>query len=568
MNMLDRVIGYFAPSIAVKRAEARASLQAVNKLMGTAVGPYNAAKINRMNMVRRTIVKENEISPDQLGNLRAESWNLYRNNPSARKIVRSLEAKVIGRGLSPESLALDGSGQPHTAFRDRAKQLWMEVQSGFDSRGLPGKGGLSMKGLQKLALRSTILSGETLFRLRPVNASKQKAAGIPVPLALQMIDAVRLADDSEVPLGELTNGHTLFRGIELNPDGERVAYWLRTVPAYAAALQPGSVTRVPADKIGHLFIEEDIDQYRGVPWFAAAIIGIRDTSDLQYNVLKASAMAACVVGSYKKPTGASRLGLNASATPSIGTADGTDLTDADGNAITKIQPGMFVNVGSDGKFELHSPQQPNMNPEGFVQHLQRGTATAFPGIKASTITGDYRNSSFSSERSADNDTWPEVQDIQDWFANSFCQPIWESILRAAVMTDYFAGIVSAEEFSADPGRFCGANWQGPIALSINPRDDAEAAKARIQGFSSSLQLETQKTNTNWRDILRDAAEVYQFAKSIDLPIELVNSIYGVGPQDVIGGTLPSQTPANATQDAPQPRSLHEAYQREMADAET
>lgn len=564
MNILDRVIGYFSPAAAIRRIEARATLQAVNKLVGTSVGPYNAAKINRLNPTRRYIVKENEISPDQLGNLRAESWNLYRNNPSARKIVRSLEAKVVGRGLSPESLALTADGQPHTLFRDRAKQLWKDLQSGFDARGLPGKGGLSMTGLQKLALRSTILSGESLFRLRPLTATKQKTAGIPIPLALQLIDAVRLADDSEVPLGELPNGSTLFRGIELDADGQRVAYWLRNLPTWAGALQSGAATRVPVDKIGHLFIEEDIDQLRGVPWFAAAIIGVRDTSDLQYNVLKASAMAACVVGSYKKPTGASRLGLNASATPAVGTADGTDLTDGDGNRVEKIQPGMFINVGSDGKFDLHSPNQPNMNPEGFVQHLQRGTATAFPGIKASTITGDYRNSSFSSERSADNDTWPEIQDVQDWFAQSFCQPIWETILRSAVMSGYFSGIVSTEEFTSNPSMYSGATWQGPISLSINPRDDAEAAKARVQGFVSSLQMETAKTNTNWRDVLRQAAEVYEFADSVGLPVELVNSIYGVGPQDVIGGTLPSQTPAA---DAPQPRSLHEEYSRELADAQ-
>lgn len=563
MNMLDRVIGFFSPETALKRAEARASIQAINKLMGTATGPYAAAKINRLNPTRRYIVKENEVSPDQLGNLRAESWNLYRNNPAARKIVRSLEAKVIGRGLSPESLALTSGGQPHTAFRDRAKQLWKDIQSGFDARGLPGKGGLSMTGLQKLALRSVVLSGETLSRLRPLTAQKQAQAGIPVPLALQLIDPVRLADDAEVPAGQLPSGHTIFRGIELNPDGERVAYWLRTLPSWAGALHPGQLTSIPADKLGHLYIEEDIDQLRGVPWFAAAIIGVRDTSDLQYNVLKASAMAACVVGSYKKPTGANRLGLNASATPVVGTADGTDLTDADGNQVNKIQPGMFINVGSDGKFDLHSPNQPNMNPEGFVQHLQRGTATAFPGIKASTITGDYRNSSFSSERSADNDTWPEIQDVQDWFAESFCQPIWESILRSAVMVGYFNGIVSPEEFASNPGAYSAATWQGPISLSINPRDDAEAAKSRVQGFVSSLQKETAKTNVNWRDVLRDAAEVYQFAESVSLPVELVNSIYGVGPQDVVGGTLPSQTPQQDTQ----PRSLHEEYQRELAHAE-
>ena len=194
---------------------------------------------------------------------------------------------------------------------------------------------------------------------------------------------------------------------------------------------------------------------------------------------------------------------------------------------------MVFNKGKDGSFDLQSPNQPNMNPEAFVQHLQRGTATALPGIKASTITGDYRNSSFSSERSADNDTWPELHDVQEWFASSYCQPIWETILRAAMLEGYFDGIVSSEEFQASPGRFSSARWQGPVALSINPKDDAAAASARISGGLSSLQMECAKVNVNWRNVLNDAAELYAVAKEKGIPPEVINNIMGVDTADQI-----------------------------------
>ena len=531
MNALDRVIGWISPDRALKRLEARASLQQVNKLLGTGKGTYTAANQSRLNWMRQPVVKENEVPSSRLEFLRAQSWDLYRDNPSCRKIIRSLEAKVIGPGMNPESLAVDVDGSPHVEFRARAKQLWTSLQSGFDSRGLPAKGGLTMAGQQKMALRSTILSGDTLYRAKPITEREQKKRDIPIPLTLQLIDTYRLADMSEVPRQELPKEHTVFRGIELDADNLRVAYWLKSLRIDESIFTPSTVTRIPFEKMGHLYLEEDIDQLRGVPWFSSAILRAKRTEDLEYNVLVASAMAACVVGTYSKPTGATRFGLNAGSETSPTSADGSDLTDTDGNAITKIQPGMIANVGKDGKFELSSPNQPNMNPEAFVQHLQRGTATAVPGIKASTITGDYRNSSFSSERSADNDVWPELKDVQEWFASSYCQPVWETILRSAMQEGYFDGVVSFEEFQASPGRFSAANWQGPVALSINPKDDAAAASARISGGLSSLQMECAKINVNWRDVLNDAAELYSVAKEKGIPPEVINNIMGVDTQD-------------------------------------
>ena len=537
MNILDSVIGFFSPSAGIRRMEARATLNQVNKLLGTAKGPYAAANLNRLNALSSVVQKENEVSGSRLDFLRAQSWDLYRDNPSCRKIVRSLEAKVIGKGMHPESLAINVDGKPNTLFRERAMQLWEELQSGFDSRGLPGKGGLTMGCQQRLALRTVILSGDTLYRIKPITQAEQDRRNLPVPIVLQLVDSCRLADESEIHTHQLRDGHFIFRGIEFNANNERVAYWVKNTNIIDSARTPATATRIPIEKMGHLFVEEDIDQSRGVPWFSSAILRARRTEDLEYNVLTASAMASCMVAAYSKPGGAPKFGLNQSTEYNSASADGTDLTDSDGNTVNKIQPGMVINKGKDGSFELLSPNQPNMNPEAFVQHLQRGTASAMPGTKASTVTGDYRNSSFSSERSADNDTWPEIQIVQEWFASHYCQPIWETILRTAIMEGYFDGIVSAEEFQTDPGRFCAANWQGPVALSINPKDDAGAASARIAGGLSSLQMECAKINTNWRDVLNDVAELYAVAAEKGIPPEVINNIMGVDAQDQIAAAM-------------------------------
>ena len=553
MSIIDSIVGIFSPSAQLRRMEARATIQQVNKLLGTAKGPYAAANLNRLNALRGIVQKENEVSGSRIEFLRAQSWDLYRDNPSCRKIVRSLEAKVIGKGMHPESLAMFADGTPNVPFRERAMQLWENLQSGFDARGLPGKGGLTMGCQQRLAFRSVILSGDTLYRIKPISSAEQLRRNLPIAVVLQLVDTCRLASESEILRASLPEDHRVFRGIELNANDERIAYWVKNNLVSDAAAAPATATRIPIDKMGHLYIEEDIDELRGVPWFSSAILRARRTDDLEYNVLTASAMASCMVAAYSKPTGANKLGLNTGSEYNSSSADGTDLTDSDGNTINKIQPGMVVNKGKDGSFELLSPNQPNMNPEAFVQHLQRGTAAALPGTKASTVTGDYRNSSFSSERSADNDCWPEIQIVQEWFASHYCQPIWETILRTAVFEGYFDGIVSAEEFQSAPEMFSAANWQGPVALSINPKDDVRAASERIHAGLSSLQMECAKINVNWRDVLNDVAELYEVAEAKGIPTEVINNIMGIDAQDQIAvqqmeDSSEEQTPEDVIED--------------------
>jgi capsid protein len=227
MNLIDSIVGIFSPAAQLRRMETRATIQQVNKLLGTAKGPYAAANLNRLNALRGVVQKENEVAGSRIEFLRAQSWDLYRDNPSCRKIVRSLEAKVIGKGMHPESLAMFADGTPNVPFRERAMQLWEQLQSGFDARGLPGKGGLTMGCQQRLAFRSTILSGDTLYRMKPISQAEQLRRNLPIAVVLQLVDTCRLASESEILRTTLPEGHRLFRGIEFNANEERVAYWVK-----------------------------------------------------------------------------------------------------------------------------------------------------------------------------------------------------------------------------------------------------------------------------------------------------------------------------------------------------
>lgn len=518
----------------------RATLDQITNFMG-GLGGYQGGQRNRLTGGwDDASLTENGIPAGQLGLLRARSWDLYRNNPHARKIVQTLETKVVGRGITPRSLATQADGSSHKEFRDRVRQLWSDIQDGIDVRGRPGYGGLDFVSLQRQVLRAVVLSGETLIRWRYLTPREQQARLLPTPLALQLIDAGRLVEESSLYPQSIDGDHLLFRGIELDRDGRRVAYHMRNAPLDGSLITLDDVVQVPADEVVHLYREEDIDQYRGVPWFAPLIMQMRQTADYQHNELKASALAACVSMWYRRASGSSaKLGL-------AGAGDDA-LTDASGNTITRLQPGMILNLGRDGEAGGFNPARPTTNVEAFIQHMLRSTSAAVPGLKSSTLTGDYRNSSFSSERSADNDAWPELVGVQDWMSYQFLQPLFDRLVEAAVLDGYFAGVLSTGEFLSRKANYLSAHWQGPLGLSITPKDDVAAAHARITSGLSSFQMECAKLNIDHDDVLRDNADTLSKARELGVPIETLYQAMGIEHSMALQSELdPSQDTSGST----------------------
>lgn len=536
-HYLDRAIGVFAPKWALHRIAARASMSQIEAFTGAGQGGYDAGKLNRLTRSSLgTTADENSIPRAQIDRVRSRSWDLFRNNPHARKIVRTICAKVAV--LHPQSQAKNDDGTPNVEFRAKAQELFGEWRKCCDYRGRPGFGGQTLDGTAKTALTSVILSGETLYRARPTSTDEQAEYGLPVPLQVQLINSDRLAE--MVDAGP-TSG--VFAGIETDADGRRIAYHL--TPATLGQLTPAVSTetqKVAADEICHLYISDDIDQMRGVPWFAPSLNQMRDTGDYQYNELKASALGACVTLGVRRPQGVASFGAES---PSD-----WDLTDADGNRITTMQPGMIVDLGTDGEIQGFNPQRPSQSAELFIQHMLRTTAAGIPGIKGSTLTGDYRGSSFSSERSADNDVWPELEDLQNWFGASFYQPLYEAVIKAGIESGYFGDSVSAAEFIARPHDFLCCLWQGPVPRSINPTDDALGAKERIGCGVSSPPIECAKVGLNWRDVIKSTSEFVEYARALKLDENLISQLAGLNPKVVVADVNASAPPSGPDGTAP------------------
>lgn len=507
-NFIDRLDAFISSEAAIKRIAAREVLRG-----------YDAGKLDRRTDAWNPAPETGDTqSWDHVVRLRARGWDMYRNNPIVRKILNATVSQVIGRGMVPEPLALLDSGEPDEVFRKQASTLWNDLQPQLSGYGHIGAGGLHGLEMAKLALRETILSGECLVQFVPLTKREQNRRRSPIPLAINLVAAERMVEyDWYAPIEELEPGNFVFRGIEFRPDGSRAAYWLYDVPPADPRWWTNKfkAKRYPAEDFLHLYVQDRIGQMRGVPWLGPVMLQIRDLLDLQQNELLASALRSCVAMAIKS--------INPAAPFSTASLN-TSTQDAAGNTRSRLQPGSLIRLNANEELTGNAAGGPNVNVPDFASFMMRSVATGIPGIKTSTITGDYRQSSFSSERSAENDTWREVEQVQDWFANHFYQPVYDQVIDTAIMS---GSVPMPADYLINEYNYCKANWSAPVRKDINPSNEVEADVSKVQNGLESFQSVVAARGKNWRDVLTGMAEVYEFAQQLNLPEELVDKLYGI-----------------------------------------
>ena len=258
---LDSIIETISPEWGLKRRFAREALN----LRG-----YDAGKLNRVTQGWKPISEPGDpVNWDEVTRLRDRSWDLYRNNPHARKIVNSICSKVLP--LQPQPQSVDSTGMTADTFREQSVRHWQSWLKYASASGTPGKGGWHGTELFRMALRMLILSGEVLIYKRYLSPMEMRRRGSPAPLVLELVSAERLAD-STFPQNAVESGNQVFRGVEITPEGYRAAYWLydehqNTPYPLTSDLTP---KRYDAENFIHLYIG---DQYGPIPWCSASIGG-------------------------------------------------------------------------------------------------------------------------------------------------------------------------------------------------------------------------------------------------------------------------------------------------------
>lgn len=423
-----------------------------------------ASTARRMGGWRPVRMGPNAIVQADQARLTERSRDLARNNPQARRALSLYGAHIVGTGMKPRWLT------KNAALRERLHELWDTWAPFADADGV-----LDIYGMQALAVNEMAEGGEDFGRFRPRRVSD----GLPVPLQVQLIPV------EQVPLFySLPNGvNSVVQGIERNPLGQRVAYWMHrqhpgdVAPMTAAPTNPLDLVRVPAADVLHMYNVTRIGQLRGLPWLAAAMTTLQQVGQWQDASITRKQILAMLVGFVRKSAAGA-------------TAD--DLTQAWGEIREKLgdlpavalEPGtmQYLDIGEEVQFT--NWQETAGQDEVFMRTSYQSVSAA-ADLVYEELTGDYKNANDRTFRASFNTFKRRARQWQyHLLAHQFVRRIVNRWIAVAVGSGALTVPKSVSDAELYRVTYVPERWE-----YLNPKQDVEAVLAEIDGHLTARSME-------------------------------------------------------------------------------
>ena len=385
-----------------------------------------------------------------LTTLRSRARSEYRTNDYAKRYVGMLKNGVVG----PDGFALqcqfqNPNGEPdavaNRAFEEHFRR-WAEDPVAIDVRAR-----LDLKSFCHLLVQQLATDGEYLVRL------VQRG---PFGLQLQLVDPFLL----DVTYNdELRNGNKVRMGIELSPWGRAVAYHFNIAGDYY--YNTGERERISAAEVLHGFLDEGVDQYRGIPWLSTPMYRMHMLAGFEEaSIINARA-------------GASKMGFLKHRDPERYTGEGGSA----GGPVEEIAPGMVGHLGSEDDWVPHNPDYPAGEFEQFVRQMLRGVASglesSYPGL-----ANDLSGVNYNSLRHDALESRDVYMRIQQWFTAAFLKPLWlewldRNLLIGIPIPRAGGGVRMAS--GARVEKYRRVRWQGRRWQWVDPAKEIAAIEKAI-----------------------------------------------------------------------------------------
>lgn len=492
-RVLDSIISAVSPVAGLRRMQARRVLRS-----------YAGAEPSRVSANRSP--KNNPADQELLGpfgadRLRAWARDLVRNNSYAWGVVDTIVSSVVGCGIKAQSTFETTEGDDVESINDKRDSVWQEWCEVCDINGQ-----YTLEEIQALAQREMVEAGEVLIRKIQTPRNEYRGIYRPVPLALELIEADRLASDQDQfgMRSALANGNRIIRGVEVDDLGRPVAYWIykdHPLQPYTVDRKP---ERVPANEIMHLFRRDRVGQTRGCSWFAPALSWIRDLGTYVDNELQASAVSSCFTMAIKTETPIG--GLH--------DPDGGRGTDSAGNNIDYMEPGAIFRLAPGESIEGINPGRPNSGAEPWIALILRGIAVG-TGLSYETVARDYSNTSYSSSRTSQLEDRRRFRCWQQYLIRHFLQPTWDAFCDAAAISGVEL-FPTSEALLTNRRAAAPVEWQTPEWEWVDPQSEQASAKDAIQNFMSTYQAELGQRGKSWRAVFYQQAKERRLMEQLGL----------------------------------------------------
>lgn len=414
----------------------------------------------------RTDLTVNQSLYRDLKTMRARSRDFFRNNEYGRKFASLVRTNVVGPSgfsLKVDCRRPDGTPDKQDSDRVRAAYLRWTRAGNFEVTGR-----MTETQFDALAIVMIARDGEVL--IRKVEGSDRGPHGC----QLQLLPGHLLDEEMN---RDLANGNRIRMGVEFDAWMKPVAYHLRLTSKsddlHGATSQ--RYERVPAEQIIHLFVAEEIEQWRGVPWAYAALRRARQLDQFDEAALVAANVGASKMGFFQQK--------DPEAGAPMGTDDGGDSAEGP-DFITEATPGEFGIIPDGYEFKDWSPEYPTATYDPFVKAIARALATGCL-VSYHGLTGDLTQVNFSSIRAGTLDEREMWKQVQSFYIDSCKRPVFEWWLGRALVYDQDLRALpyaKFEKFNAPV--FSGRRWEW-----IDPKSDVQAAREAVAlGIDSRAQI--------------------------------------------------------------------------------
>lgn len=431
-----------------------------------------------------------------LTTLRDRSRAAVRNDGYSAEAIRALVSNLVGVGITPQSQAPDFALPDGREWRDALRVLWDDWTLQADADGL-----LEFYGQQALAVRGWLQDGEIFLRLRP----RLPSDGLAVPLQLQLLEA------ELVPHNYTTrdaSGNPIRAGIEFNAIGRRVAYWCwQQRPDQLDPIQAGSLVRIPADQMIHLFTPLRAGQLRGLPQLTQALVKLHDLDKFDDAVLLRQQIANLFAAFVKSPVIAE--------TEQVDPLTGATIETEDGDAIIGLEPGIVRELAPGEDITFASPPAATGYAEFFSAQLRAAAVAA--GVPYELLTGDLGDVSDRSLRVIVQDFRQRVEQHQYHFvAHMLNRPVFMAWMTRAILAN---ALPTPPGYWNDPTPWQRVEWVPPAKPYIHPVQDVEHEEHMVSaGFKSPIQVAKER---GWsiEQIYRETAEAKALAEKHGLTFD-------------------------------------------------
>lgn len=492
MKLIERAIATLSPSWALKRAHASKVLRS-----------YHGAESNRLTNHKKP--KNQSADQELLGPfgadaMRAWARSLVRDNAYAWNVVDTIVSNVIGDGITAQSTYETEDGEDIELVNDARDKAWSDWCEVCDINGE-----LTFSEIQILCQREMVEAGEVLVRLIKTPGKTYQGISRPVPLAIELIEADRVATDRDTYTARMSreSGNRVIRGVELDIKGKPIAYWIYPEhPNSPQVIGNRTPERVPASEILHLYRKDRVGQSRGVSWFAPIMSVMRDLGVYVDNELQASAVASCFAAVIKTdgPSG------------SLNNPEGEDAYDKNGNTFEYLEPGIVARLNPGESIESVNPARPNSAAEPWINLMLRGVC-AGTGTNYEAIAKDFSKTSYSSSRSSKLEDRPRYKRGQNYIIWHLCQPVWDEFFNAAAR-EGLENFPSSTDLLDDRRKVSPVEWQRPEQEWVDPMSEQQAAENALKSFTDTYQNVLGSRGLSYRSVM------YQRAKEEQLRLKL------------------------------------------------